>query len=359
MKNNNLKKITKILILSFFVFIFLFPINFLYAKTLYEFIVTRDDATTKKYDGYSSLDACNSDRIKYSMAGPCVPYDDGTGSSGGGSSGGGSSNNYTLLAPLPGFNPVFDVNNNKNCPLHDYLNKAIKLIIGLIAVIAVVMIIMGGIEYMTSELVSGKANGMQMVNNALFGLLLALSSWLILNTINPRLLSLCLNGMPKIQISIDPAEDDSVSQSSKNGLYCTGTAGSNGGYKENSAWSSSMGAPLVATNSFLNFNNVECTYVGQKNCTSRYGLKPDIINKIYQNRTKYNISNITVTGGTECWEHGGAKQATRHRPSSPVIDLRFETNLDKYIQSGEKNGNWYIKDGVQYLKENDHWHAQI
>ncbi|HEY4494095.1 MAG TPA: hypothetical protein VJB95_01525, partial [Candidatus Paceibacterota bacterium] len=64
----------------------------------------------------------------------------------------------------------------------------IKIIIGLSAVMAVVMIVLGGIEYMTSELVSSKENGKQRITNAIFGLVIALGAYALLNTINPDLL---------------------------------------------------------------------------------------------------------------------------------------------------------------------------
>jgi hypothetical protein len=47
---------------------------------------------------------------------------------------------------------------------------------------------MGGIEYMTSELVSSKEAGKERIRDALFGLLLALGAWTLLYTINPDLL---------------------------------------------------------------------------------------------------------------------------------------------------------------------------
>jgi hypothetical protein len=107
---------------------------------------------------------------------------------------------YEPLAKLP------DLGNFKfddPCPLGRYLNIVINLIIGLIAVMAMVTIVMGGLQYITSELVSGKADGKSKILNAIFGLLIALSSYLVLNTLNPNLLNLCLDGIPKAQITIE------------------------------------------------------------------------------------------------------------------------------------------------------------
>ncbi len=70
-----------------------------------------------------------------------------------------------------------------------YLNFAIKLFIALCAVAAVVMITIGGIEWAGSELISKKEDGKQRIWQAVLGLVLALSSYLILYTINPDLLN--------------------------------------------------------------------------------------------------------------------------------------------------------------------------
>lgn len=105
---------------------------------------------------------------------------------------------YTPLAPLPGLDQVpFETNPDLNpCPFGQYLNIMIKLIIGIAAVLAMIMIVTGGIEYMTSELVSGKEAGKETITNAILGLLIALGSFLILNTINPQLLNVCLKLAP-------------------------------------------------------------------------------------------------------------------------------------------------------------------
>jgi len=101
---------------------------------------------------------------------------------------------YTLLAPLPGLGEqvggksVFDV--SQEFALGNYLNIMFKIFIGICAVLAMLMIVMGGLQYMTSELPSMKEDGKSRITGAILGLLLALSSYAILNTINPDLLKL-------------------------------------------------------------------------------------------------------------------------------------------------------------------------
>ena len=75
-------------------------------------------------------------------------------------------------------------------PLGKLLNQLFY--VGLVAavILAIVMIIRGGVEYMTIDAITSKENGKNRVKAALGGLLLAFSAILILNTINPGLTSL-------------------------------------------------------------------------------------------------------------------------------------------------------------------------
>jgi hypothetical protein len=112
---------------------------------------------------------------------------------------------YHLLEPIPGCTEgdkgcvCTGDEPNKICKLETfdptgeaklgkYLNIIIKLIIGLCAVAAVVMIVVGGVEYTASELISGKEAAKDRIRNAILGLILALGSYAILFTINPDLL---------------------------------------------------------------------------------------------------------------------------------------------------------------------------
>ena len=112
---------------------------------------------------------------------------------------------YSPLAPFPGTGLTDTIDTAAPCAFGNYLNIMIKIVIGFSAVLAMVMIVMGGIEYMTSSIVSGKEAGKQTIINALLGLLVALGAYVILNTINPNLLNACLN-LGTVSIIIDPQE---------------------------------------------------------------------------------------------------------------------------------------------------------
>jgi hypothetical protein len=78
-----------------------------------------------------------------------------------------------------------------------------KLIIGLASVMAVVMIVIGGVEYMTSDLVFSKESAKQRISEAVLGLLVALGAYALLNTINPDLLQTDLDTLDKVIVEVD------------------------------------------------------------------------------------------------------------------------------------------------------------
>ena len=68
-----------------------------------------------------------------------------------------------------------------------YVKNLFIFSIAACVVLAIIMIILGGIQYMSTDAMSGKSEGKQRIQNALWGLLLAMTSILILYTINPNI----------------------------------------------------------------------------------------------------------------------------------------------------------------------------
>lgn len=93
---------------------------------------------------------------------------------------------YNLLAPLPGgTNQVFG-----DKAFSDYAQQAFAFLLSAAAILALLMVVVGGIEYLSSgESPQRLQDAKDRITKALLGLVLALASWLILNTINPHLLS--------------------------------------------------------------------------------------------------------------------------------------------------------------------------
>ena len=121
---------------------------------------------------------------------------------------------YTLLEPLPCVPSPPDKNGNsgvicqegklKNTVnFKDYVQYIFNLVIALAAVAAVFMTVWGGFQYMTSESIQKKGDGLKTVKNALGGLLLVLCSFLILRTIDPRLVEIPSTLVKPLDIKVD------------------------------------------------------------------------------------------------------------------------------------------------------------
>ena len=90
---------------------------------------------------------------------------------------------YVLLAPLPGATSI-------GTGFAEYLAVFFNIGIGLAAVLAVLMIVVGGVQYIAGAASpSARGDAKKRITNAILGLLLALGSWLIVYTINPAILN--------------------------------------------------------------------------------------------------------------------------------------------------------------------------
>ncbi len=105
---------------------------------------------------------------------------------------------YHSLAPIDGY--VQNINKIDDNTLGKYLDGMFKLGIALCTGLAVLMIIIGGIQYVSSDAWSKKTDGRERIFAALTGLLIALGSWVLLNTISPRLVSTELS-LERVELS--------------------------------------------------------------------------------------------------------------------------------------------------------------
>ena len=91
---------------------------------------------------------------------------------------------YTLLQSLPREGEDL----KENVTLKEYLTWAFRFVLALAGFLAVMMIVIGGVEYIISGAnESSRSDAKKRINNAISGLVLALVSYLVLYTINPSL----------------------------------------------------------------------------------------------------------------------------------------------------------------------------
>ena len=99
---------------------------------------------------------------------------------------------FVALAPIPGLTSGTTAVVNPQS-LDAFFNNLYKFLIGIAAMLAIIEIIWGGLEYSTQDSVSKKSDGKQRITQALLGLVLVLSPVLVFSIINPSILNLSLN----------------------------------------------------------------------------------------------------------------------------------------------------------------------
>ena len=107
---------------------------------------------------------------------------------------------YQLLEPSViidkgGTQPGTVAGTGETYGLKEYLQTAYLVAFVVVVSAAVFWLIIGGLEYILADLPSVKLGGKEKLKKSLFGLAIALSSWLLLNLINPKLLEFNLAGI--------------------------------------------------------------------------------------------------------------------------------------------------------------------
>lgn len=127
-----------------------------------------------------------------------------------------SAQGYKPLAPIP------QLTQNGSTSSSFFLQNLVPLLISIAGGLAVIRIIIGGVQYMTTDAWNGKADAKSTIQQALLGLLLAMASYTILYTLNPELLNIKI--APASQnAGGDALSPNSVVQTTKNAeeLGCT------------------------------------------------------------------------------------------------------------------------------------------
>jgi hypothetical protein len=96
---------------------------------------------------------------------------------------------YQPLAPIPTLGIPSSMTLGAEDGLTKYLDSWVKLLIQVATGLAVLYMVFGGVKYTLSDSFSSKSEAKATIGRALGGLVLALLSYLLLNTINPLLLT--------------------------------------------------------------------------------------------------------------------------------------------------------------------------
>jgi len=246
---------------------------------------------------------------------------------------------YTLLAPIP----QLTNDDGKTTNLTQYIKGSFELAIYIGSILAFVMISYGGLVYATSDALSGKQQGREYITDAVVGLLLVLSSWVILYTINPNMVSFDLT----LTRPNPPAVGTVVE-----GVRMT---------PEQIAESLRVQKVLEAGGVYP--YEGPCRNGQIRQCVNLNGLPQNAIDGLLDLNKACSGCGFTITGGTE----GG--HAT-HGNNQPIVDLRrtnsglnaFITNQPDRVITGGRYPI-YVKtvNGQQFrfMDEGDHWHVTI
>ncbi len=103
-----------------------------------------------------------------------------------------------------------------------FFNKLFQFGIIIAGFLSVVMIAVGGIQYMSTDAVSNKTEGKDRITYALLGLLLVLFSWILLYTINPDILKFNLFEKNSINSSESILKTETEFSGGKGGTFSGG-----------------------------------------------------------------------------------------------------------------------------------------
>lgn len=255
---------------------------------------------------------------------------------------------YKLLEPLPGLGESVPEEGG----LSRYASWLFTFVLAAAAFLAVLMIVIGGIQIIVSGASeSARKNAKDRIRDAIWGLLLAISAWLILYTINPDLV--------KGTFSIEPVTLKEIPEITE--------------YPTTGEWVLKLADDSKTRNylreKFIFTNKDPCpTSYYDKNCTMLSDLPQNAVDGVIRIKEESKAA-ITITGGTEIGVH------KEHGPNKPVLDLRYKSSgggtpntdlkiyLDKQVGKTMKPGDRLdTKDGkmnILFEKNSDgseHFH---
>lgn len=277
-----------------------------------------------------------------------------------------------------------------------YLSGMFKLIIALGAAFAVLMGITGGIQYVASGISpSARSGAKERITNAIIGLVIVLTSYLILNTIDPKLVAFNFQ-LPPIEgtravVAPEVVGKSIFLQSSNNcervcgpGSTCMSFTNETGVTvsecqptpptacvrpQTGTAWPSDAYERGVLGKMNINVNKANCTTIGQSDCSSVCGLEPGVMNALGELKVRCEEKMkahcpIYVSGATEYWLH---KSHGDNRKVDLGMNVKTPTPFDKYVRSSIPLGNvkgcglqnvphWAIGSTI-FADEGNHWHA--
>lgn len=296
---------------------------------------------------------------------------------------------YRLLAPFPGLSILFDPDlcqeqaalgkpvfgGSCDDQVSAFINLGLKILIGAACVLLVLRIMFEGYKYITTDIPRLKVNAKSGLWDAVLGLVLALSSFLILNTINPKLLENTVN-IDRLEIGVEIIGDGTSNfaygtktrgLSSK--VYCPGS----GGKTELSKIATSFTGNVVYSQSARNTvrsdgkQSLDCSsYVAQVlNCagytipgvakgfvnTSSIFSKSEAIRGGFTKNGKELVVNgkQLAVGDLLGWRKNGTGHVVMYLGNGRIIDVHGPNGSEANAQQWDSIDYYQNKYGFQYV----------
>ena len=221
----------------------------------------------------------------------------------------------------------------------DFISKFYRIALGVVGGAALGVLVYGAILWTVSGAVSTKQDAMEWIWAAIWGLILLLGAYLILNTINPDLVKL-----KNPDQLLMPGTTDLTPL-----IYAAG------GLQEEQA-RQMLAASGIGTKDV-------CPIGQSTGCVNLNGIRPKTIDEVLSLALSVGNDNVFVTAGTEGCGTVHAVGVYSHC-NGYKVDLRLNANLNNYItQNFQKISNrtsdgaarYVSPSGAVYALENDHW----
>ena len=221
----------------------------------------------------------------------------------------------------------------------DFISRFYKIALGIVGGAALGVLVYGAILWTVSGAISTKQDAMEWIWAAIWGLVLLLGAYLILNTINPDLVKL-------------KNPDQLLAPGTTN---LTPSAYAAGGLQEEQARQT-----LAASG--IGVKGV-CPTGQSTGCVNLNGIQSKTIDEALSLVSSVGSNNVFVTAGTEGCGTVHATGVYSHCTGYKV-DLRLNANLNNYITQNFQKTSYRTSDGAAqyvspsgavYALENDHW----
>ncbi|MEI6287982.1 MAG: pilin [bacterium] len=260
----------------------------------------------------------------------------------------------------------------------EYISLWYQFFAGVVGVLVTVMLMWGGMKWLTSRGNSGTINeAKDIIISAIAGLILFFLSYTVLSLVNPRL---TIISMPELGPGVDSAAspgsggsslNNNISNNSNKDTQPSTTGTGTGQPSPNNTPTNETANRSALNNAGVNITSSgNCQDCNNGSCTCVGGLASTAVNSAIRLKQQCTNCVVDVTGGTETGHHYGCNDNCYDIQRKPgeagydKLDQNIQTNGTRVYDGGSRNypcGSmpcYRIGDTIYYQENTRHWHAQ-